>query len=198
MRCKGGAFFSAREYVEGNSLHETARRAELPAPSEIVRIAGQVAGALDYAHGRDLVHGNLHPKHILLDRTGHVRLIGFGELGPVRPYGVVGNPHFLAPEQVDNSGRVVPQTDVYGLAEVVFLLLTGSFPFQGAEGIGQLLERKRSARAPSIRERRPELPRRVDLVLQRAMALRPEHRHPSAGQFVEDLGRALHGAHKQW
>jgi serine/threonine protein kinase len=189
---EGYGFFSALQYVEGASLAEMVRGLELPDHSEVVRIASLVAAALDYAHGRNIVHGNVHPKHILLDCTRHVFLIGFGEIGPTCPEGMVfGNPNFLAPEQLEGFGKTVPQTDVYGMAEIVFLLLTGSFPFRAAGGIEQLLNRKRSVQAPSIRGWRPELPRRVDLTLQQAMALRPEDRYRSAGQFVEELAQAL-------
>jgi serine/threonine-protein kinase len=198
---QGYGFFSTLEYVEGGNLAEMVHRPKLPHESEVVRIANLVAAALDYAHGRNIVHGNVHPKHILLYRTGHVFLIGFGEIAPRRPKRMlIGNPHFLAPEQLDGLDTI-PQTDVYGLAEVVFLLLTGSFPFQGAGGMEQLLKRKRSVKAPSIRGCRPELPRRVDLTLQQAMALRPEDRYRSAGQFVEELDQALRvfqGGPKKW
>jgi serine/threonine protein kinase len=186
-------FFSALQYVEGASLAEIGRRMKLPDYREVVRIAGLVANALDYAHGRNIVHGNVHPKHILLDCTRHVFLIDFGEVDPTLPEGAIfGNPHFLAPEQLEGeSGKAVPQTDVYGLAEVVFRLLTGVYPFQKAVGIEQLMKLKRSVQAPSVGDFRPEMPRRVDLTLQKAMALRPEDRHGSAGQFVEELDQAL-------
>jgi eukaryotic-like serine/threonine-protein kinase len=192
-------FFSALQYVDGTSLAEMVRHAELPAHSEVVRIATQVAAALDYAHGRNIVHGHVHPKHILLDHTGHVFLSGFGEVGPGFPEGAVfGNPHALAPEQLDGFQNTGPQSDIYGLATVVFLLLTGFFPLQGIEGTLELLNRKLSVPAPSIRERQPELARSVDRTLQRAMALRPEDRYQSASQFVEALRRGLHGAGKKW
>jgi serine/threonine-protein kinase len=198
----GYGFFSALDYVEGTSLALMVRHSKLPHHGEVIRIASQIAAALDYSHGRNVVHGNVHPKHILLDRCAHVFLIGFGELGPRHPEGMLlGNPHFLAPEQFDDLDRTVPQTDIYEMGEIVFLLLTGSFPFQGCEGIEKLLNRKRSVQAPSIRERRPELPGRVDLALQRAMALRPEDRYLSAGQFVEELVSALRvcqGEPKKW
>jgi serine/threonine protein kinase len=189
---EGYGFFSVLQYFEGANLAEMVRRLELPDHGEVVRIARQVAAALDYAHERNIVHGNVHPNHIRLDCTRHVFLSGFGEISPRCPEGTVfGNPHFLAPEQLEGFGKTVPQTDVYGLAELVFLLLTGSFPFQEAGGIEQLLNRKRSVQAPSIRGCRPQLPRRVDLTLQQAMALRPEDRYRSAGQFVEELAQAL-------
>ena len=141
------------------------------------------------------MHGVLHPRHILLDRTGRASPSSVSGRLPApdaRKARSFGNPHFLGmPEQFAGLDRTVPQTDVYALAEVVFLLLSGSFPFQEAGGIEQLLSRKESGSVPSVRMFRPELPHRVDLTLQRAMALRSEDRYRSAGQFVEELDGAL-------
>lgn len=195
---QGHGFFSALEYVDGASLAEMSQP-NLLDHDELVRIVRDVAAALDYAHGRNVVHGSVHPKHILLDQTGHVSVVGFGEVWPSYPEGMIfGNPHFLAPEQFAGFDKTVPQTDVYALAEVVFLLLSGSFPFRGAEGSEHLLRRKSSGPLPSVRACRPELPRGVDLTLQKAMALRPEERFPSAGKFVEELDRILRVGKKWW
>jgi serine/threonine-protein kinase len=189
-----GSPYMVMPLVDGTSVQELVHRQAFPEPVEVVRIARAVASALDYAHGRGVVHGDVHPKHVLLDRTGYVWLTGFAEVGCGRPEEMCfGNPHHLAPEQFTGFENTVPQTDVYALGEVAFLLLTGSFPFRG--GIFELLERKRSGPVPSIRERRPELPRLVDLTLQRAMAVRPEDRFRSAGKLVEELDA---GFVKRW
>jgi serine/threonine protein kinase len=189
--------------VDGAGVQEVVRAQALPESADVVRITRAVASALDYAHGRGVMHGDVHPKHVLLDRTGHVWVTGFAEVGSGRPDSMCfGNPHHLAPEQLDGVEKTVPQTDVYALAEVTFLLLTGFFPFQGVEGIVELFERKRSGPVPDILEHRPELPRAVDLTLRRAMAVRPEDRFRSAGQLVDELDSALrsgsHGQRRWW
>ncbi|MFM9064452.1 MAG: serine/threonine protein kinase, partial [Pirellula sp.] len=78
-------FFSAIEFVDGESLAEVVRRGHLPPPREVVRIARSVATALNYVHGKSIVYGRVRPEHILLDRTGHVFLTGFGEFVPINP-----------------------------------------------------------------------------------------------------------------
>jgi serine/threonine protein kinase len=177
--------------VDGGNLVQFVHSGTTPHPAEVVRIVRSVASALDYAHARDVVHGNVHPKHVLLSRSGHVSMIGFAEVNSESPDGMIfGNPQYVAPEQLAGFDAV-PSTDVYGLAEIAFLLLSGTFPFKGTAGIIELMDRKRFGPVPSIRDRRPELSCRVDLTLQRAMALRPDERFPSAGQFVEELGVAL-------
>lgn len=191
--------------VDGASVCAMNRQQALLAPAEVVRIARSIASALDYAHGRDVVHGNVHPKHVLLDRTGHVWLIGFAEIGPGYPDEIcLGNPHHLAPEQFTSLEKTVPQTDVYALGEIVFLLMSGYFPFQNLS-MHAMFECKRFGPVPSIGRYRPQLPRRVDLALHRAMAVRPEDRFRSAGEFVTELDAALDGtscpsdeADKKW
>lgn len=164
----------------------------MPHAAEVIRIVRAVASALDYAHGRDVVHGNVHPKHVLLNRSGHVSIIGFAEAGSGSTEEmIIGNPHHFAPEQLAHFESTVPQSDIYALAEIAFLLLSGTFPFQGTADIVDLWNRKRFGPVPRIRDRRPELSFGVDLTLQRAMAIRPEERFPSAGQFVEELSVGL-------
>ncbi len=196
LPCNESEAINGRPYVvmplvDGGSLMKMISRQHLPDVSEILRIVLAAAKALDFAHGRKVVHGNVHPKNILLDRTGHVWLIGFGDVCSEYPEEMCfGNPHYLAPEQLHSFDQTVPQSDVYALAEVAFLLLNGSFPFQNL-AILDLLNWKRSGFVPSIREIKPKLPHPVDTTFQRAMALRPEDRFPSAGQFVTELESAF-------
>jgi len=157
----------------------------------LCQVVNQIAEALEYAHGRNVIHGNLHPKHILLDRQHRVRLIGFGEIGPRLPPGIpVGNPHFLAPEQIRGE-TAVPATDIYALSEVAYFGLCGSLPFAGDAGIMSLLELKRASAPPSIRKRRPDLPTPVGEVLQRGMAIQPRHRFASAKEFAHAFQDAV-------
>lgn len=196
-------FFSAIEFVDGESLAEVVRRGHLPPPREVVRIARSVATALNYVHGKSIVYGRVRPEHILLDRTGHVFLTGFGEFVPINPDRMLCKSLSIStPEEYEVPNESVPQTDVHGLARVVFLLLTGSPPFHQSRQIDQSSSIERLFQVPSIRRLRPEFSRKVDLTLQRAMAFRPEDRYPSAGQFVEELDQALQlcqdGRKKWW
>lgn len=185
----GEQCFMVMPFVEGSSLLEIVRQGTIES-ARLMQIVNSVGVALDYAHDSGIVHGNLHPKHILLDETDHASLIGFAELGSGRHCRVFGNPHHLAPEQCE-SNSTLPATDVYALAEVCYLCLCGLFPFGDAGGAVDLLKRKRVGPIPSIRERRPELSKRVDKILQRGMAISPEQRFPSAGEFSREFSAAL-------
>jgi serine/threonine-protein kinase len=183
--------YIAMPWIEGGDLQQTVMNAGTLEPAWLLRIIAATAQALDYAHGRGIVHGDLHPKHILLDHDDHPWLIGFGEVSS-RGRGDIpfGNPHHRAPEQLE-SNATVPATDIYALAEVSYLCLCGCFPFANSDGILKMLERKRSGPIPSIRERRPDLSKRLDRVLQRGMAIHPDERYPSAGEFAKALATAI-------
>lgn len=171
-------------FVDGRDLREIVFRDGVLEPAQLLQIVDSTARALDYAHGHGVVHSNLHPAHILLD-DAQVRLIGFATYTRERPLHTLGNPHHLAPEQI-SSGRSVTATDVYALAEVSYLCLCGYFPFGGQDTL-VMVDQKKSGPIPSIRERRPELSKRLDEVLQRGMAIQPDDRYSSAGKFAEAL-----------
>jgi serine/threonine-protein kinase len=183
-----GQPYLALALVRGSDLM---RRIGAPEPrlaEEAVHIVCDVAAALHYAHSRDVIHGHLHPKHILVDEAGCARLIGFGEC-PLPEGAVFGNAIHLAPEQLTSLGTLTPQTDVYGLAETAYWLLTGSHPY-GADSVGVMLGMKSSGSAIRLRTIWPDLSAAVTDVLQRAMATKPEDRFSSAAEFGDALTKA--------
>ena len=185
-----GVLFIMMRLVEGTDLraliaaqgHLEARRA--------ARIVNQVGAALDAAHARGLVHRDVKPPNVLLARGDHVYLSDFGlakqaDSGSdlTRAGSIVARAEYVAPEQIVNE-RVDARADVYALGCLLFEALTGEAPYakgQGAPGLAHL-----QAPVPSVVERRPDLPREFDAVVQRAMAKRPSERYQSAG----DLGQA--------
>ena len=175
-------------FVEGVPLSEHAKRSRLEA-KEVVALIDAIASAVDHAHSLGVVHGDLHPRHIMCDTRGHPWIFGFAEY-PL-PLGEMagGDPHHFAPEQF-SSDTTLPASDIFALAEIAFLCMVGSYPFAN-RGISELIEWRRSGFTPSIRERRAGMSRKLDLVLQRGMAMLPEERHPYAGAFAEAFRTAL-------
>jgi serine/threonine protein kinase len=185
--------YLALALVRGSDLSHRIR-AVGPAPvADVIRIIGDVAAALHYAHGRGVVHGNLHPNHVLIDEGRAAKVIGFGEF-PLPADAMFGNPRHLAPEQLAGAA-LTPATDVYSLAETAFWLLTGRHPYY-ADGALEMLAMKDSEPAPSARTIRPELSPRLDAVLRRGMALKPTDRFNSIVEFADALARGSHG--KTW
>ncbi|MBM7805324.1 hypothetical protein JOD57_001161 [Geodermatophilus bullaregiensis] len=181
-----GRLYVDTELVDGRDL-SAVLAAEGPLPADrAVDVVGQVAAALDAAHARGLVHGDVRPSHVLL--SGHsshpqCHLTGFGTGG------AVGGPRYAAPERL--TGRPVDhRTDVHALACLLHEALTGAPPSRAAgtaeAGAGRVPPRP-SAAAPSV-------PRELDDVVARGTAEDPDDRHPSAGALALAARAALHPA----
>lgn len=127
-----GTYFIAMEYVDGQSLHEL-RRGPPFSLSEIVLVGASIAKALGYAHKRGIVHRDLTPRNVLIDREGHVFLIDFGLASRVAStdaldYGTEG---YAAPEQMEDSGHVEPSADIYSLGKILERLAGRAEPHEG-------------------------------------------------------------------
>jgi serine/threonine-protein kinase len=184
-----GRRYWARCFIEGDDLQNgiggPGRNVE-----EVLRIIADMASALDCAHERGVVHGYVHPRHILLGTNGPGWLIGIGEYPPPSPE-LLGNPLHFAPEQFD-ARTVTPASDIYCLSETCFWLLCGRHPFHGFRTT-ELLEAKRSGRlARELRVIRPDISPGVEEVLLQAMAPDPGARYATPGEFA----RALLAAHR--
>ncbi|AKJ02867.1 putative ATPase [Archangium gephyra] len=188
--------FLVMECLEGESLAGLLRR-ERPELRRALEILEAIAAGLAHAHARGIVHRDLKPGNVFLTREGTVKLLDFGlshlAVEPVRsklqPAG--GTPAYMAPEQ----WRGEPQdarTDIWAAGVVLYELLTGEPPFQGAT-MAELRERVTSLEpAPPVRVRHPEVPRRVAVLLTTALAKEPARRFSSALELRQEV-RELRG-----
>jgi len=182
-----GRGFSAR-YAQGKLI-------DLP---KVQAILDQVAAGLDYAHARGVIHRDVKPGNILLGEDGTAVLTDFGLVLKLAP-GVeptrgqsLGTPEYVAPEQAMDSARATPRSDVYSLGVVLYLVLTGSLPFNADTPLQTAL--KHIAETPRRpREVNPALSPAVEAVLLKALEKKPEDRYASAGE----LARALRAAWTQ-
>ncbi|POX51295.1 serine/threonine protein kinase [Streptomyces sp. Ru71] len=199
-----GVLYIAMRFVAGSDLrHLLDRQGPLPVDTA-VRIAAQVASALDAAHEHGLVHrdvkpGNIlvargtdseHPEHAYLTDFGLTKkslsLTGFTTVGQF-----VGTLDYVAPEQI--SGRPVDgRCDVYGFACVVHEALAGRPPFRRDDDMALLWAHQYDDPDP-LTEARPDLPAALDAVFARALAKSPDDRHPTCLAFVADLRAAAAG-----
>ncbi|MEU5976991.1 serine/threonine-protein kinase [Streptomyces sp. NPDC047315] len=196
-----GLLYIAMRYVPGQDLRALLNReGPLPFP-KAMRIAAQVASALDAAHDHDLVHRDVKPGNVLVaegtdsDHPEHVYLTDFGltkkslSLTGFTTVGqFVGTLDYVAPEQI--SGRPVDgRCDVYGFACVVYEILAGAPPFQRDDDMA-LLWAHQFDPPPPLTARRPDLPSAVDPVIARALAKSPDDRFDTCGRFVAALRAA--------
>jgi YVTN family beta-propeller protein len=199
-----GVLWIAMRYVDGIDLAARLARQGPLAPQQALAIGGQVAGALDAAHTRGLVHRDVKPGNVLLAVEGgavtHAYLADFGLTrrvsGGVRGLTVsgqvLGTIDYVAPEQVE-GGQVDGRADQYSLGCVLFECLTGMVPFRRDSELAVLWAHVHDP-PPQISEHRPDLPTGLDEAVGRALAKAPGDRYPSCGALVATAQAALAGA----
>ncbi len=184
-------------YISGGSLEDLLTGGPLPL-DVTVRILGQVAQALDFAHGFGVIHRDVKPANILLDAQQNAILTDFGiakviaETQELTGEALVGTPSFLAPELVNLRNPVTPAVDVYALGVTAYRMLAGVLPFPGRSA-AELLWAHVHEPAPLISPLRPDLPVGVDAVLQKALAKTPAARYVTAAEMAADLAEVAAG-----
>ncbi len=200
---RNGIPFFVMEHVEGESLADRLRRKGRLPLQEAVRIAGALADALAYAHERGLVHRDLKPEDVLIDRySGRILLTDFGLAKSVAKSShtmtltgtgeIMGTPAYLSPEQAE-CGMVDARSDQYSLAVVTYEMLTGRLPFLGPSAQDFVRQHAEDA-PPSLLQVAPDLPLEVSRVIDRAMMKEPGARFSSADAFGQALRSAASAA----
>jgi eukaryotic-like serine/threonine-protein kinase len=191
-----GRQFIVFEYVEGENLKRLIERRG-PAPvATALELGMQIAQGLSFAHQQGLVHRDVKPQNVLLNGDGRAKVTDFGiarsldvQHGMTQTGTVLGTSDYIAPEQAQGQ-HVDEHTDVYSLGVVLYELLTSEVPFPG-ENFVAVAMRHINEPPPPIRDKRPDVPPRVEAAVQKAMAKRPEDRFPTMAAFSAELEACL-------
>jgi serine/threonine protein kinase len=188
-----GLLFFVAPFVAGGTLRDRLEREGPLALDEVLRLTGEVADALSFAHARGVVHRDIKPENILL-ASGHALVADFGIAKVPVTAGaerltetgmVIGTPRYMSPEQALADAAVDPRTDLYALASVCHEMLTGVPGRAGGTSDGH----------PSSDRR---LPAGLARELSRALSIRPEDRHATVAEFVAALRRAVDRSRTAW
>jgi len=187
---RGGIVYFVMALVEGESLAKRLAITPRLAVSDARRILHDVADALAFAHAHGVIHRDIKPDNILLDReSGRPMVTDFGIAraaeadGHLTVTGVaVGTPAYMSPEQSLGERELDGRSDVYSLGVVGWQMLAGELPFKAANTPAMMMKHVSTIPVP-VREKRPDVPAALGAAVDRALAKRPEDRWPSAGAF---------------
>jgi len=183
--CAGRAFL-AMDYVDGGNL----ARARLE-PRALVRALRGIVDALDHAHRLGVVHRDVKPENVLLDRRGRAFLGDFGvaqEIGR-RAAPVGGTPLTMSPEQARGE-RVGPASDLFSLGATLYRQLTGAWPFRGRT-LADVLFAIQHEDPPAPRALAPDVPAALERIVLRCLEKEPARRHASMAELGDELDRFL-------
>jgi len=197
-----GLVYYVMPYVEGESLRDRlAREKQLPV-EDAVRIAREVADALQYAHEHGIVHRDIKPENILL-HGGHAMVADFGiALAASRSEGgtrmtetgmSLGTPHYMSPEQAMGEREITPKADIYALGCVLYEMLTAEPPFIGATAQA-IIARVMTEEPRSLTLQRKSIPPHIEAAVEKALEKLPADRFASAAEFGAALGNATFAA----
>jgi serine/threonine protein kinase len=194
------SFYFIMEYLQGETLADLIKTEGRLSPARSLKIAAQIADALNASHEHGVIHRDLKPDNIfLIVRDGvqdFVKVLDFGlaklthgdELATrnTRAGSVMGTPYYMSPEQCEGKVEIDHRSDIYSLGVILFEMLTGKIPFGGA-GYGEILVKHITVQPPAARGIVPDLPPALDLILFRALAKDPKARF----QTMLELQQAL-------
>ena len=191
-----GTYFIVMEYVEGETLKDLVRRQGRLGGSEAVRISLQLLAALEFAHRAGIVHRDIKPQNVMIDRDGNVKVMDFGiaragDSGMTEAGSILGTAQYLAPEQAKGH-QVDERSDLYSVGIVLYEMLTGTVPFKGDSAVTVALKHVNEMAAEPA-QLVPGMPYALNQIVLKAIAKDPDQRYQSAEQFARDLRSAQVG-----
>jgi serine/threonine protein kinase/Tfp pilus assembly protein PilF len=186
-----GQAFITMEYVSGEDLKSLVRRIGQLTPGKAVFIGRQIAEGLAEAHRLGVIHRDLKPHNIMLDKEGNVRIMDFGIARTFQKTGmtdtgvIIGTPEYMSPEQVE--GREVDgRSDIYSLGIILYEMLTGRVPFSGDTPLSVAVKQK-TERPVNPRKLNPQIPQEISRLILRCLEKDKALRFQDAAQLVDEL-----------
>jgi eukaryotic-like serine/threonine-protein kinase len=194
-----GRHYLVMELIEGQDLAEHIQQYGKMNVHDGLNAVEQAAHALKAACAKSIIHRDIKPSNLMLTRDGIVKVSDLGlakiltDNTEVTATGVgMGSPHFIAPEQADDSSNVDHRVDIYALGITLLYLLTGKKPFDGSTPFSVVLAHVNKP-LPSGSDLGTELPESVEWLISRMAAKKPEHRYQDYQSLIDDIKRVRDG-----
>lgn len=193
----GDKQYLVMEYIEGRTLKDVIAEEGRLKSSRAVAYVLKILAALDHAHKNHIIHRDIKPQNILVDKDDNIKVADFGiarlvgsSTGTLSDSnGVLGSVHYVSPEQA-NGEAVDEKSDLYSVGVVLYEMLTGTVPFDGETPVAIALKHVQEI-PRGMRTLFRDIPRSLDEVVMKALEKSPEMRYASAADMAKDLKRAL-------
>ena len=184
-------YFITMEYIPGEDLKSFMRRSEQLSVRKIISIAKQVCEGLAEAHRLGVVHRDLKPGNIMIDREGNTRIMDFGiarsveEKGQTDTRSLIGTPKYMSPEQVEGRG-IDRRSDIYSLGIILYEMVTGQVPFDGDTALAIALKQKTEP-TPDPKEIKTTIPDDLRRMIMKCLEKEKQRRFQSVEEVLSDL-----------
>lgn len=192
-----GTYYITMEYVPGEDLKSTMSRVGQLSVGKTLYVARQICEGLSEAHRLGVVHRDLKPQNIMIDREGNARIMDFGIARSLKAKGLteagvmIGTPEYMSPEQVDGK-EADQRSDIYAFGIILYEMLTGQTPFQGDTPFSVALKQK--VQAPQHpRKINPQIPEDLSRLILKCLEKEKDKRYQSAEQVLSDIGHIEKG-----
>ena len=192
-----GTYYITMEYISGEDLKSLIHRIGALPVGKAVSIGKQISEGLFEAHRLGVVHRDLKPGNIMIDREGNARIMDFGIARSLAARGItgagvmIGTPEYMSPEQVDGK-EADPRSDIYSLGIILFEMLTGHLPFEGDTPLSVAVKQK-SERPPDPRSINAQVPEELGRIILKCLEKPKEKRYQSADEVLTALAKSEKG-----
>lgn len=187
---EGNNQYIVMEYVDGVTLKEYMQEHKLSL-NAVLEIGVRLADALQHAHSHNIIHCDIKPQNILIDKNMNPKIADFGiakmvtNQTMVYSKSVMGSVHYISPEQA-SGGKITACSDVYSLGIVIFEMLTGQVPYMGTTAVSVAMMHVEKP-VPQLKDYMENVPDGLQEIMNKALAKRCEDRYANAGQLRRDL-----------
>jgi serine/threonine-protein kinase len=189
-----GIKYISMQFIDGENLKDFIRTSKRLSIETAIDITRQICQALIAAHKKGVIHRDLKPKNIMLDKKGTAFVMDFGiakTIGSedtIKPGAIIGTPYYMSPEQAVGE-QVDHRSDIYSLGAIIYEMLAGKPPFK-ADTIAGLIHKHINETPKSISQFNPQTPVELEKIIMRCLEKKPDRRYQSVDEIMDPLNKA--------